>query len=251
MDDIRRGAEPNRLFQAQNPGFGGRLRLPTRIGGPKLSFFGNSNRPDLKVNSDMGDRGVSDARYLGEVNAPENDLATPAFAGDRMQQPNSAPTPPERCTNIVATGAKWKGTLKVDDSVRIDGTFSGEIDTKGTVHVSEGADVDAKVHATFVIVSGNFKGEIRCDQRVEMMPRGKVTGEISTKTLSIHEGATLDGSVQMTETGSTRVTGSRSSRASHGNGHSATHGTNGSTATEEETPTEKRNGRTAEAVPTE
>jgi cytoskeletal protein CcmA (bactofilin family) len=249
MDEIRRGAEPEKDFSKHKLWLRRTPPVPTRIGGPKLSFFGNSNRPDLKVNSDLGDRGVSDARYLGEVSAPEDDIATPAFASDRMQQSNSAPTPPERCTNIVATGAKWKGTLKVDDSVRIDGTFSGEVDTKGTVHVSEGADVDAKIHATFVIISGNFKGEIRCDQRAELMPRGKVTGEISTKTLSIHEGATLDGSVQMTETGSTRVSGSRSTRS---NGSRASHATNGSTAAaEEETPSELRNGHAAEAVSAE
>jgi cytoskeletal protein CcmA (bactofilin family) len=192
----------------------------------------------------MGDRGISDTRYLGEVSSSDNDLSTPSFASDRGQS-TSAPTPPERCTNIVATGAKWKGSLKVDDSVRIDGTFSGEVDTKGTVHVSEGADVDAKIHATFVIISGNFKGEIRCDQRTEMMPRGKVTGEIITKALSIHEGATLDGNVQMTsESGSTRLSSSRSasrSNGTNGNGHTAT----------EETPSEKRNGRTAEPAATE
>jgi cytoskeletal protein CcmA (bactofilin family) len=208
-----------------------------------LSFFGNSNRPDLKASGDVADRGVSDARYLGEVSGSEPDLAAPSFAGDRMQ-PNSAPTAPERCTNIVATGAKWKGTLKVDDSVRVDGTFSGEIDTKGTVHVSEGSDVDAKIHATFVIISGNFKGEIRCDQRVEMMPRGRVAGEIITKALSIHEGATLDGNVQMTsESGSSRLSSSRSSRSSSSNG-------NGSSASEE-TPSEKRNGRSAEPAAAE
>jgi len=203
-----------------------------------LSFFGNSNRPDLKVGAD--DRGVSDTRYLGEVSAADDNLSAPSFATDRMQS-GSAPTPPERCTNIVATGAKWKGSLKVDDSVRIDGTFSGEVDTKGTVHVSEGADVDAKIHATFVIISGNFKGEIRCDQRTELMPRGKVSGEIVTKALSIHEGATLDGSVQMTsESGSSRLTSSTRSSRSSGSASSAS----------DETPSEKRNGRTAEHATT-
>jgi len=214
-----------------------------------LSFFGNSNRPDLKVSNDLGDRGISDMRYLGEVTAPDKDLAIPTFAGDQELQPNSAPTPPERCTNIVATGAKWKGTLKVDDSVRIDGTFSGEIDTKGTVHVSDGADVDAKIHATFIIVSGNLKGEIRCDQRVEMMPHGKVGGQISTKTLLIHEGATLDGSVHMTETVSSKPTGSRGS-ASRTNGTSGTTSSNTSGA-REYPAAEKRNGRSAEVVSTE
>ena len=212
-----------------------------------MSFFGNSNRPDLKSSgNDLGDRGISDTRYLGEVSGSDTDLSAPSFASDRLQQSNSAPTPPERCTNIVATGAKWKGSLKVDDSVRIDGTFSGEVDTKGTVHVSEGADVDAKIHATFVIISGNFKGEIRCDQRTEMMPRGKVTGEIITKALSIHEGATLDGNVQMTSESSSSRLSSRSSSRSNGNGNG---NGNGASATEE--VSEKRNGRSAEPVASE
>ena len=201
-----------------------------------MSFFGNSSRPDLKVGGDLSERGVSDTRYLGEVSGSDSDLAAPSFASDRLQS-NSAPTPPERCTNVVATGAKWKGSLKVDDSVRVDGTFSGEIDTKGTVHVSEGADIDAKIHASFVVIAGNFKGEVRCDQRTELMPRGKVSGEIITKMLSIHEGAILDGNVQMTsESGSSRLNGTRGR-------------TNGATTSEE--TSEKRNGRTVEALPTE
>ena len=180
-----------------------------------MSFFGSSTRPDLKV-GDTNERGVrgSDTRFLGEVNNGESDLSPPSFVGDSRVQPSAAPTPPERCTNIVATGARWKGSLKVDDSVRIDGQFAGDIDAKGTVQITESADVDAKVHAAFVVVSGNFKGEIRGDQRVELMPRSKFTGEIVTKVLSVHEGATIDGSVQMTSETVTRLNGSRARNGS-------------------------------------
>jgi cytoskeletal protein CcmA (bactofilin family) len=199
-----------------------------------VSFFGSNTRPDLKAGADVSDRSSrgSDTRFLGEVHAPESDLSPPSFVGDTRVQPSQAPTPPERCTNVIANGARWKGSLKVDDSVRVDGHFSGDIDTKGTVQVSEGADVDAKIHAAFVVISGNFKGEIKCDQRVELMPRSKVSGEIVTKVLSVHEGATLDGGVQMTSEGVTRI----SSRARNG-------------AADAEPATDRRNGR-AEAVTT-
>jgi cytoskeletal protein CcmA (bactofilin family) len=164
------------------------------------------------------------------VHAPEPDLSTPTFVGDTRVQPSQAPTPPERCTNVIATGARWKGSIKVDDSVRVDGHFSGDIDAKGTVQIMEGADVDAKVHAAFVVVSGSFKGEIKCDQRVELMPRSRVTGEIVTKVLSVHEGATLDGGVQMTSDTATRINGAR-----------------GRSRAEAAPAAERRNGR-AEAV---
>ncbi len=204
-----------------------------------MSFFGSNTRPDIKPGAELTDRdrdrGLrgSDTRFLGEVSTGDNDLTTPSFVGDARVQPSAAPTPPERCTNVIATGARWKGTLKVDDSVRIDGHFSGEIDAKGTVQIAEGADVDAKVHAAFVVISGSFKGEIKCDQRVELMPRSKVSGEIITKILSIHEGATLDGGVQMTSDTVTRLNGARTAR-------------NG--AADAEPAAERRNGR-AETAP--
>jgi len=181
-----------------------------------MSFLGN-NRPDLLKNQnnepETQGRG-SDTRFLGEMPAPE---PVPTFGAERyssapVTNSNDAPLAPERCANVVAAGARWKGSLKVEDSARIDGVFSGDIDAKGTVHVSEGAEVDAKIHAAFIVISGNFKGEIRADRKAELMPTSRVTGEVITKVLSVHEGATLDGTIQMTGEGSRPAPSARSSR---------------------------------------
>ena len=183
-----------------------------------MSFLGNS-RPDLLKNTgaepEATPRG-SEARFIGQVPiAPE---PVPSFGSERYTSApatntNDAPLAPERCTNVVAAGARWKGSLKVEDSARIDGVFSGDIDAKGTVHVSEGAEVDAKIHAAYVVISGGFKGEIRADRKAELMPSSRVTGEVMAKVLSVHEGATLDGTVQMTSDASARTsTASRSNR---------------------------------------
>lgn len=205
-----------------------------------MSFFGNNSRPDLLKNSgDEAERGArgSDSRFAeAPTMAPE---PVPSFGSDSRSayaapssaqaNTNSGVTPPDRCTNIVGSGARWKGALKVEESVRVDGIFSGEIEAKGTVHVSEGAEVDAKIHAAFVVVSGSFRGEIRADQRAELMPTSQVAGEIHTKAFIVQEGATFDGGVQMT--GDTARTST-----SRGNGR------NGATA-DPETPTERRNNR--------
>ncbi len=209
-----------------------------------MSFFGgNSSRPVTGRGADDEDRSSrSETTFLGDAaqalpNRSEpmsrNLLdAEPRPGPAATEQPRSqsssqptqtsspGPTPPDRCTNVIASGAKWSGNLTVDDSVRIEGNFSGEVRAKGTVHVSEGAQVDAKIRAAFVVVSGNFRGEIRCDQRVDLLPRSRVNGEVITKVLSVHEGATLDGRVQMTQgenespsTGSSRGRGSSNSSA--------------------------------------
>jgi cytoskeletal protein CcmA (bactofilin family) len=106
-------------------------------------------------------------------------------------------TAPEKCVNVIAVGAKWKGSLVIADSVRIDGQMSGDIDAKGTIHISEGAQVDAKIKATYIVICGSFKGEVRCSERLELLPKSKVQGEIVAKVLNVHEGAIVDGSIRM------------------------------------------------------
>ncbi|HLF77177.1 MAG TPA: polymer-forming cytoskeletal protein [Dehalococcoidia bacterium] len=182
-----------------------------------MSFLNNGNSrlaPKGPPNEDRNarqDRERTDSAFssdlLQSVSETPEPLGTRAPAGsyaDRAPSFASAagsslsgPTPADKCTNIIAAGAKWNGTLIVDDSVRVDGTFSGEIESKGTVHVAEGAQIDAKVRASYVVISGEFRGEIRCEQRTELMPRSRVSGEVYTKVLSVHEGATLDGAVKM------------------------------------------------------
>jgi cytoskeletal protein CcmA (bactofilin family) len=205
-----------------------------------MSFFGgNSSRPATgREDEDRGptgettflgdaaalpSRAPSPSRNLLDDQKPDSGLpprssGMPSSSSSSSPSP-SGPTPPDRCANVIAAGAKWQGTLNVDDSVRIEGVFSGEVRAKGTVHVSEGAQVDAKIRALFVVVSGNVRGEIRCEQRVDLLPRSRVNGQVITKVLSVHEGAVLDGSVQMTNDGtavdvtSSAPASSRSSRS--------------------------------------
>ncbi len=184
-------------------------------------FAGNSSPKSSGRSTDGGDRPPrSETTLLGDASkvlaarpdalsraTPESDSKadqrspaspSPSPSPGPSLPSISGPTPPDRCTNVVASGARWQGTITVDDSVRVDGTFSGEIRAKGTVHVSEGAQVDAKVRAQFVVISGTFKGEMRCDQRVDLLPHSRVSGELTTKVLIVQEGAVLDSKVQMT-----------------------------------------------------
>jgi cytoskeletal protein CcmA (bactofilin family) len=182
-----------------------------------MSFLGNS-RPDLLKNSgseaEATPRG-SEARFIGQ--APPAPEPVPSFGSERYTSApatntNDAPLAPDRCTNVLAAGARWKGSLKVEDSARIDGIFSGDIEAKGTVHVSEGAEVDAKIHATYIVISGNFKGEIRAERKAELMPTSRMVGDISAKMLSVHEGAVFDGGIQMTSDGARASTPARGAR---------------------------------------
>ena len=185
-----------------------------------MSFFGNNPRPDGRPGAEGSERTStrSESRFSTDTLPPATDAPMPSpyvsssdTRGSGMSG-SPGPTPPDRCTNIIAAGAKWKGTLTVEDSVRIDGIFSGEVVSKATVHVAEGAQVDAKIKAAFVVIAGTFQGEIRCEQRVDLLPQSKVTGDINTKVFIVHEGATLDAAISMTGENVARQSGGRNSR---------------------------------------
>ena len=60
-----------------------------------------------------------------------------------------------------------------------------------------GAEVDAKVRAAYVVIAGSFQGQVECSERLEITPTGHFTGQLTTKSLVVHEGAFVDGQVRM------------------------------------------------------
>jgi len=110
-----------------------------------------------------------------------------------------AMTTNDNCSTVLSNGTAWQGNLKTQGSVRVEGQFSGEIDATDTVYVAEGAQVDAKIRAAFVVLAGQFKGEANCGDRLEILPTGQVRAELTTKSLVVHEGAFMEGQIHMTE----------------------------------------------------
>lgn len=111
----------------------------------------------------------------------------------------SAPTAvsPIGQASVVGPGSVWHGTLTVDGSLRIQGQVTGEILVRDAVHISEGAEVDAKVRAAVVVVAGHLRGEVEAAERLEISSTGRVQAELVTKALVVHDGAVVEGQLRM------------------------------------------------------
>jgi cytoskeletal protein CcmA (bactofilin family) len=107
------------------------------------------------------------------------------------------PTPPERCQNFLAAGARFEGTLVVEDSIRLEGSFSGKIETSGTLQITSGALVQAEIHAAYVVIAGAFEGQIDSEQRVDLLPPGRIRADLRTRRLVVEDGAQFDGKIDM------------------------------------------------------
>ena len=100
---------------------------------------------------------------------------------------------------FLGTNTEFEGKLTFSGAVRIDGHFRGEIITEGTLIVGETAVIESNVHASHVFISGEIRGNILGDKRIEIHAPGKVCGNIQAPVVVIDQGVMFDGHCRMTE----------------------------------------------------
>lgn len=123
-----------------------------------------------------------------------HDLAGLGLSG----QPTALATPSvDAQTSVVAHDTMWKGDLQTGGSIHLHGRVEGSVEAKDDIYVADEADVNATLTATNVAVAGTVRGSIRCSSRFEVLPQGRVYGDVVAPTLVIHEGALVNGQFRM------------------------------------------------------
>ncbi len=99
---------------------------------------------------------------------------------------------------LLGKGSEFQGKLTFEGSVRIDGRFTGEIFSDGTLIIGEGAEVQAEIRVGSVAVYGNVTGNITAQDAVELHAPASLRGNIASPALHIDKGVFFDGACQMT-----------------------------------------------------
>lgn len=103
----------------------------------------------------------------------------------------------QEITTILGKGSSFDGKLTFEGTVRIDGVFSGEIHTEGTLIIGESAQVKAEIRAANVIVQGVVRGNVTAAAALELHAPARIYGNIATPSLTIQKGAFFQGNCQM------------------------------------------------------
>ena len=98
---------------------------------------------------------------------------------------------------LLGRGSEFEGKLTFEGTVRIDGKFTGEIVSEGTLIVGEGARVKAEIAVDTVMVQGDVIGNIRAKTGVELHAPGRLRGNMQTAGLVVQKGAVFDGNCVM------------------------------------------------------
>ncbi|MDQ4044835.1 MAG: polymer-forming cytoskeletal protein [Chloroflexota bacterium] len=99
--------------------------------------------------------------------------------------------------SVIDRHSEFDGTYSTDRDLRIEGRASGKLSCQGTLHVAQGATVNAEIEAEQVVVAGVLEGTVNCRARLQIMPSGELKGRISTPSLVISEGARYEGQMEM------------------------------------------------------
>ncbi len=109
----------------------------------------------------------------------------------------------DEITALLGGGTRFECKLSFDGTVRIDGSFSGEISSDDVLIVGDGADVRADIRVgTMIVQGGVVRGDIVARNLVEIHHPGQVHGNIVSPSLCIDKGVIFEGQCRMVEDGS-------------------------------------------------
>jgi cytoskeletal protein CcmA (bactofilin family) len=126
---------------------------------------------------------------------------------DLTPEPVAPPAPPPArakssdaggLTAFIDQGSTFEGKLSFQDTVRIDGHFSGEITSENTLIVGESGEIEATIRSKTVVVSGTVVGDVEATERLVVHKTGSLDGNIQTARLVVEDGAQMNGNLRMT-----------------------------------------------------
>lgn len=98
---------------------------------------------------------------------------------------------------LVGKNCEIKGNTRCKGSIRVDGRAEGNITSADGVIVGENAVIKGDIEAKHVIIGGRVTGDIIAHTKLELLPTGKLYGDIRTPRLSISEGVIFEGTCEM------------------------------------------------------
>lgn len=135
-----------------------------------------------------------------EPETPRVETATPAATTEREpQQP--------RVHATIGSTIHIKGDVTGEENLTIDGTVDGTVTVKQhSLHVGKNGRLNADVFAKVIRIEGHVEGNLHAEEQVLLRASGVVRGNIVSPRLTMEDGCSFKGSVDMDSSRSARAT---------------------------------------------
>ena len=102
--------------------------------------------------------------------------------------------------NLISNGTDITGDIKSNGDIRIDGSLTGNLSTKGKVVLGPTGKIKGEIICKNSEVSGIIEGKIIVGQLLILKASSKILGDIVTSKLAIEPGARFTGNCNMRDT---------------------------------------------------
>jgi cytoskeletal protein CcmA (bactofilin family) len=103
----------------------------------------------------------------------------------------------KKTRTVLGGETRFKGILKFEDSLKIDGYFEGAIESPGFLMVETGSELIADISVGVLIVGGSIHGDVTATERLEVLPGGSIVGNIRCTNLIMAENTGFQGDCEM------------------------------------------------------
>lgn len=99
--------------------------------------------------------------------------------------------------SLLSRNAKIEGEIQGNENLRIEGYLKGSIRLNGDIHIDSTGIVEAEIKAINVFIEGTVIGNVVASEHLEIQSSGKMTGDITARSIDIKEGSTFEGRSHM------------------------------------------------------
>jgi cytoskeletal protein CcmA (bactofilin family) len=101
-------------------------------------------------------------------------------------------------TSVLGPTLSFKGELKAEEDLLIRGRVEGTIEHTSNLTIGKDGKVKADIKAEFIAVEGQVVGDLTGSKSVVIKDTADIKGNIYSPTVSLHEGSTFNGKINMT-----------------------------------------------------
>ena len=99
--------------------------------------------------------------------------------------------------NTIEKNTSFTGNFTSESDFRIDGSFEGNIETKGKVVIGKNGKIDGTIVCSSADIEGKFSGTIHVEDLLSIRSSGEVQGVVVMSKLIVESGAVFNAKSSM------------------------------------------------------
>ena len=102
---------------------------------------------------------------------------------------------------VISQEVEITGNIKSAGAINFDGKLKGDLDSASTASFGKTATVAGNIKAESVTIAGTINGNIEAKDRIDLKGSAKVQGDIRSKRLTVEDGVTFNGMLEVNPAG--------------------------------------------------